>query len=155
MLIRLTVTTNGTVTEIPQSKAIERYISKKTGLYGANDEEAAIIDAICELVADIKTKYTAAKVDAEKQTAFFNDTFPMLVGFIAKYLEKSSSGFVVGNSISLADVVIFHMINIYFPAELNILEKLPASVAALAAKVATNTGIAKWEAGRATRGEIF
>ena len=39
-----------------QSKAIERYIAKKCGMYGTNDEEAAVIDCIAEHTRDIKEK---------------------------------------------------------------------------------------------------
>lgn len=146
---------DGGKVEIAQSKAIERYISKKTGLFGANDEEAALIDSVCELVNDIKNKYTAAKVDEEKLKEYFAVTFVEQVGYIEKFLAASPSGWVVGDKISQADVIIYHLVNFYFPAEANVAEKLPANVTALVQKVTNNSGIAKWNLGRVDRGEVF
>jgi len=40
--------------EIPQSRAIERFLAKKFKLYGDNDEEAAMIDAFVDQINDIR-----------------------------------------------------------------------------------------------------
>ena len=42
---------------IPQSKAIERYLAKKYNMMGSTDLESAKIDAICEVIRDIKEAY--------------------------------------------------------------------------------------------------
>ena len=47
---------DGTTAEIGQSKAIERYIARRYGLLGANEIEAAQIDAITEHIRDAKEK---------------------------------------------------------------------------------------------------
>ena len=39
---------------VGESKAIARYLSKQLGLFGANDGDAAKIDAICEHIVDIQ-----------------------------------------------------------------------------------------------------
>jgi glutathione S-transferase len=151
----LTVTDGANVYEIPQSKAIERYISRKTGLQGSSDEEAAQIDAVGELINDIKTKFTAVKGDAEKVEAFFNETFPQLVAYLEKYTIKSGNGWIVGNKISQADVTLYHLVTVWFDASLDVAEKLPAVVNEVVAKVGAVPGIAAWVAGRAARAEVF
>lgn len=41
-----------------QSHAINRYVAKKHGWMGKNDEEAAVIDALYEHVRDIKDAFS-------------------------------------------------------------------------------------------------
>ena len=43
---------NGTI--ISQSKAIERYLARKHKLMGSSEQEAAVIDSLCEYVRDFK-----------------------------------------------------------------------------------------------------
>ena len=47
--------------EIGQSKSIERYLSKRFGLLGSNEIEAAQIDAFAEHIRDLKDQYNKAK----------------------------------------------------------------------------------------------
>lgn len=47
---------DGTTT-LGQSRAIERYISRRCGMMGRNESEAALIDCIAENVRDIKDKW--------------------------------------------------------------------------------------------------
>jgi glutathione S-transferase len=95
---------------IGQSKAIERYISKKLGLMGANDEEAAKIDALCENVRDAKDAYQAAKrkpEGAERDAAikeYFEVTLVKWCADTEKSLPAAQSDFLVGGGISLADI---------------------------------------------------
>lgn len=155
-MISLTVTENGDTLILPQSKAIERYIAKKTGLAGSNDFEAAQIDAVTELAADIKTKFYPIKGDAEKVEAFFKDTFLQLVGYAEKYIAQNGrNGWSVGGKVSQADVALYHLFTHFFDASLNVREKLPAGVIAVVDKVAALPGIAAWEAGRQARREAF
>ena len=61
--------------KIPQSKAIERYVARKFGFMGANDEEAACIDAFSEHDRDAKDMYQKAKKEGTVDK-FFAVTFP-------------------------------------------------------------------------------
>lgn len=102
--------------QIAQSKPIERFIARATGLMGGNEIEAALIDMITEHVRDIKQAYNDAKagkkgeeLDAAK--ADFVNNPEKLSSWLHK-LEKTlgGNGFAIGNSISLADVTIYSFI---------------------------------------------
>lgn len=154
----LTVTKGATTVEIPQSKAIERYIARETGLFGATSEQGAIVDAIGELIADVKSKYTAAKAEDSKLAEFFATALPQIVATLAKYII-SGGGFCVGGRLSLADIQLYSLTKFYFSGDAKV--KADAAFAASAevtgavARVAENAGIAAWEAGRTARGELF
>jgi hypothetical protein len=69
---------------------------------GANAIERAHIDAIGELLADVKTKINAGKDDESKEVAI---TFlTKACGYISNYLAAAGSGYTVGSTLSLADV---------------------------------------------------
>ena len=108
---------DGSVT-LGQSKAIERFLAKKLGYFGANDLEAAQIDMITEHCRDIKQKYAdarAGKKDAELDAAkakFVAESLPTWFGKLEKTL--SGTGYAVGSKLSLADIVIFSLVKDYF-----------------------------------------
>merc|ERR1712194_470074 len=52
--------------KIGQSKAIERYLANQFGLMGLTPIESFQIDALCEMVRDIKDDYNGAKRGKEK-----------------------------------------------------------------------------------------
>lgn len=74
------------VHEIGQNKAIERFLARRLGLYGANDIEAARIDCALEHLID-------AKAD------------PSLLLELEGYAE--GKGCLVGSSLSIADALLF------------------------------------------------
>jgi len=136
---------------IAQSKAVERYLARETGIAGASSLEAARIDSISEEVADIKTKFTAAKADAEKKAAFFEKELPTLFGYVDKQLALVGAA-----GITIADVYLYHLINHWAGDDKAAFAAAGTpGVHAAVAKVAASAGIAKWEAGRADRKELF
>jgi glutathione S-transferase len=143
--------------EIPQSKAIERYLARKFGFLGRTDEDAALIDSICELVVDIKNKFVASRADPTAAEKYLNTTLPLMLGFIVRYIERSRSGYCVGDALSLADIAVYNCTTSWFQAEHNVDVSpcLPTEVRALNDKVLENKGIAEWVSGRATRGDAF
>jgi glutathione S-transferase len=109
-----------------QSKAIERYLANTFGLMGSTPLEAAFIDSICETIRDFKDSYqkvrnsSAETKDAAIQT-YFSETLPPLLFSLnniikAKQIsdEISSNTFVIGNNISLADIVVFLFLTDFF-----------------------------------------
>jgi hypothetical protein len=68
----LLYTEAGTTTTIGQSKAIERFVARKLGLYGSNEIESALIDIICEHIRDIKQKYSDVKTGKKMKTNSWN-----------------------------------------------------------------------------------
>jgi len=115
------VTPDGTT--IGQSRAIERYLSKRFNLMGNSPEEEAVIDCIAEHCRDVKdaaarkgfSMFTKDKTEEEKATArteWFDEDFPSLLGKIEDYLKDIGSidDFSVGTSTSYADVVIWALL---------------------------------------------
>jgi len=140
-----------------QSKAIERYVAAALQLNGANPVEAAKIDAVGELLADVRTKLNGAKDEAAKAAAL--DFLGKALGYVSAFLAAAGSGFTVGAALSLADVQLYSFAHHFNAGELK--ERVAAAiaaapaVAALVAKVGAIEGIAAWEQGRAARGETF
>merc|ERR1719213_1391114 len=91
--------------KLPQSKAIERYLAKKLGMFGSTLEEEGWVDAINEHVGDISGAFEGKESDEK----WFKETLPAYM----KKLEKTlpgSSGFAVGDKVSLADVAIYRLL---------------------------------------------
>jgi glutathione S-transferase len=104
-----------------QSKAIERFLAYRFGLMGSTPEEAAFIDSICETIRDFKDGYQKVKnvPVAEKDTAlakYFTDTFPNQLNALECILVSynTNSSYVVGDKVSLADIVIFAYLTDFF-----------------------------------------
>jgi len=49
---------------IPQSKAIERFVSRRLGLLGIDPFEEALVDSVCELIRDMEL---AVHADGSRQ----------------------------------------------------------------------------------------
>ena len=132
-------------TAIAQSKTIERFVGRKLGFMGANDIEAAQVDAICEHVADIKKTYSDCKVGkkdeelAAAKAKWIGETFPEWCAKLEKCL--GGNGFAIGSKLSLADLVIFSIVELVddkagAESALNANPKLAASLAATKAAAA-------------------
>jgi glutathione S-transferase len=91
--------------QLPQSKAIERFLAKRFGLFGSNEIEAARIDVAGEQLRELTVDLYAATRDASKMPAFLEK---FVAG--AKLLDKfvGSNGFVAGDKLSLADLQIYY-----------------------------------------------
>ena len=102
---------------IPQSKAIERYLAKKFNMMGSNLIEEAKIDSICECVKDMKDAYQKIKCITEdndkkiKMGEWFSKIFPDRLLLLENILNNN---YAVGDSLSLADVVIYSLITQFF-----------------------------------------
>lgn len=138
---------------LPQSKAIERYLAKKFGLMGSTPEEEAWVDAVCEHVRDINDAYARKGLffmrDEEKkkeiQAKWFGEELPGMLDKLEMSLP-GSSGHAVGMSTSLADVVIFKLIeDTYTDQEVSVAScpKLDAIVKAIKAHAGVQTWISE------------
>mmetsp|Transcript_25811 Transcript_25811/g.32936 ORF Transcript_25811/g.32936 Transcript_25811/m.32936 type:complete len:227 (-) Transcript_25811:75-755(-) len=99
---------------LAQSDAIARYLARKFDLYGKSPKEAAQIDEAYELFNDllkelIKTVF-ADDLNAKIQGTL-DTTIPKYMNFAEKLLARNGTGWFVGDSLSLADVQAFHIIN--------------------------------------------
>jgi len=143
---------------LAQSKAIERFVAKKLGLFGKTDLESAQIDMICEQIRDIKDSWLRArghkmKPDMEDKDVvnsvenFFKDQLPAQMDMLQKQMD--TSGYFVGDTITLADISFYHFVkSTFFPPFgekiPDILAKYPKLVA-LNQNVQDNPSIKTWE----------
>ncbi|CAI5441902.1 unnamed protein product [Caenorhabditis angaria] len=102
--------------EIPQSMAILRYLSRKFGFAGKTPEEEAWVDAIVDqfkdyivsfrqLIVAVREKKSVdeiEKIRKEISDPAKESYFKILNGI----LTKSKSGFLVGDSVTFADLVV-------------------------------------------------
>ncbi|KAB5565415.1 hypothetical protein PHYPO_G00241210 [Pangasianodon hypophthalmus] len=94
-----------------QSNTILRHLGRKHGAYGKNDSEAALIDMFNDGVEDLRIKYIKL-IYQEYETgkdAYIKDLPNHLSKFEA-VLAKNKSGFLVGDSISVADYSLFDVL---------------------------------------------
>ncbi|CAB97240.2 glutathione transferase [Caenorhabditis elegans] len=102
--------------DIPQSSAIIRYLANKFGYAGKTPEEQAWADAICDQVKDFIDSFkqiVIAKRDGKTaeeiekiHTEIFLPAKDSYFKIINGILEKSKSGFLVGDSLTFADIVV-------------------------------------------------
>jgi glutathione S-transferase len=155
----LVVRNGATESRLCQSKTIARYIAAKTGLAGANPEQGADIDSVCETVVDLAAANNSAKTEEEK-AAFLKDKLPATLATLEKLLGE---GYAVGGKVSQADVVLYHLAHYLWAPSLfgpgnpaaAALVKASPKIAAIVANVAKLPGVAAWEAGREARKEPF
>lgn len=102
--------------EIPQSAAITRYLARKFGFAGKTPEEEAWVDAVVDQFKDFfaefrklviakrvgKSAEELEKLTAEVIMPAMDVYFKVLNGL----LEKSKSGYLIGDSITFADLYI-------------------------------------------------
>ena len=102
---------------IPQSKTIERFLARRFNMMGVNDVENAQIDAICESVRDFKEMYQKVRSKGEDIVSGMNEWFTVTLVERLSLLENQlvgEDGFCVGNTMSLADVVLFTFVTEFF-----------------------------------------
>ena len=104
-----------------QSKAIERYLAYRFHLMGTTLLEGASIDSICETIRDFKDSYqkvrgTASEMKESAMQVYFEDTLPTLLTSLNNIIKSKQQQpeFVVGNKLSLADIVIFMFLTDFF-----------------------------------------
>lgn len=144
---------------IGQSKAIERYLSRRFGLMGETPEDEAMIDCIAEHCRDVKdaamrkgfSRFAKGKTDEEKaelRKEWFESDMPEMLGKIeAVVKDTGSEGYAYGSSTSYADVVIWALLRDCMAADLEDTTKAAESCTALNAiadKLAANDGVAKY-----------
>jgi len=92
---------------IVQSGAIVRYVARKGKLLGSNDLETARIEMIYEGTRDFNGVFRMGWVpisDEDLKKEIEDKAFPRYLPVFNKLLSNSSSGFLVGDSLSLADL---------------------------------------------------
>lgn len=99
-----------------QSRAIEAYLARELGLYGQTNVESLAIDQVVQLSADFGTALsrTHRERDEAKKAELLKNVkeveVPKFLAFFEKLLRENGTGFFVGSSLTLADVVVFDQI---------------------------------------------
>jgi len=100
---------------IPQSKAIERFLAKKFGLFGTSETETALIDGFSEQIRDAIIAYGGARGNDEKIAKFWAEDLPANFKILAKNAGKN--GHFVGDKLSLPDVQFYYLTTSFFDAK--------------------------------------
>jgi len=133
--------------EVAQSLAVQRFLAKKFSLAGRDDLEAAQVDEIIYAIQDtLNAGYGSLfEKDEDKKKEMVSkhekETVPTVLGQIEKRLVSRGGQFLVGNTLSWADIQLF-----FFCSELGdqeVLKKTPA-VANLVKRVGDLPNIKAW-----------
>nr|AGA61750.1 glutathione S-transferase 2 [Ancylostoma duodenale] len=114
--------------QIPQSLAIARYLARKFGYAGKTPYEEAIVDALADQYKDfyveIKGYYYPAMglaegdVEEAKKKNILIPARDRYLGYMTDFLKKSSSGFLAGQELTYADLILaehIHTMRSVFP----------------------------------------
>jgi len=141
-----------------QCLPITRYLAEKYGLAGKTDFDRLRADMIIHCAEDVIMKLAAIYLeqDAEKKANLlkkFNDEeLPQFCGYFEKMLKQNSDGqgFFVGDSLTWADLHLFHLLTSFIPlldVNKDYLSSYP-DLKALTERVGKNPKIAAWIAKR-------
>ncbi|KAK7864588.1 hypothetical protein R5R35_003179 [Gryllus longicercus] len=135
---------------IHQSTAICRYLGKKLGLAGGQDDWAALeIDAVADTIADLRTAivnysfYTDEPEKPKKREILLGETIPFYLTRLEK-LVKDNGGYFAHGKLSYADVI-FAALEEFLSGcmESDLLEGYP-NLKSLVEKVNSNPEIKAW-----------
>merc|ERR1712142_438506 len=133
-----------------QSIAIQNFVAKKAGLYPRHKLSQLMTDQIANARDDLFRIEGAAALnnDTLKQAELDDKVmkaYPLYFGNFNKYIENNpaQSGFVCGDELSLADIIIFEGTQTAYQNNPDILKDYPW-VRALRVKVAATEGILKY-----------
>jgi Glutathione S-transferase len=160
----LEIEKDGIKSVVAQSGAILRYFGKLGGLYPSSDVDAMQVDSMLYLLEDlagaiilsvkgavrshISNDEWADDVKLGIRKRWLETDVPKFLGFIEKSLEKSASGWLVGDTPTVADIKLYTDLTWYFGGVLdgiptNLLDSYPACKA-LMKKVEAIDGVHKW-----------
>ncbi|XP_033755358.1 S-crystallin SL11-like [Pecten maximus] len=134
-----------------QSMAINRYLARKFGLMGSDEITALAIDEFVEDVVECRSAMIAMffeKDESRKATLekkLKEETVPNFMKKCEAKLTKNGTGWVVGKSLTFADIVLFDGFDMFFsgPEGAPMLTKL-SQIAAHRTRVSTTPKIKAW-----------
>lgn len=102
---------------VVQSKAILRHVARTRGLFGANDREAAAIDMMIDSVEEVLARslsLTNLNPDelSEQLPLILGEELPNWLRMFERFIAKNhgGEGFFVGERVSVADTMVFGML---------------------------------------------
>jgi len=132
-----------------QSMAIATYLARENGLYGKTNLDGLAIDQYVQLCQDLINCAVKAfrEKDQDKKDEiwknFKDEDSPKYFGYFEKALAESKSGYLVGNSLTLADIAVFDLPTGMLDEKMCSLDKFP-NLKALVEKVGSTPGIQEW-----------
>lgn len=101
--------------QLAESGAIMRLLARRHDMYGSDEVQHAMCDALGDYVADERTKYISVAYAAtlgtsEEQIASYWEQLPQTLEDLGRALERSASpdsGWFVGDKLTFADVATF------------------------------------------------
>jgi len=115
--------------KLAQSNAILRYVARKHGLYGKNDEERALIDMVNDTQEEIRLTYIKMiyqEYDTQKDN-YIATVLPGKLELLEKYLKTNhgGAGFFVGSNITWVDYTLFDLLDNFIVLSPSSLDKFP------------------------------
>ncbi|KAK2716000.1 glutathione S-transferase 1-like [Artemia franciscana] len=104
--------------QLPQTMAIARYLAREFKLAGKDELESAFADAYIDVVNDITYALVPMfreENDEKKReigAAVFNKTIVPYLEKVEKHLKESGTGYIVGDSITWADLAYFQLLDL-------------------------------------------
>lgn len=102
---------------VVQSKAILRHVARTRGLYGANEREASACDMIIDSVEEVSARalsLTSLDPDqlSEALPLILGEELPVWLNLFERFIAKNQGGegFFVGDRVSVADTMVFGML---------------------------------------------
>jgi len=132
-----------------QGIAIQTYLAETYGLYGRSPMDHLTIDQISLCREDMlipETKHFLCGDENEKkqmEKTLRGEHYPKYCALFTKFIDQRAGDFILGPSISLADIVIFEAFTTMFLNHPDIYKKYP-KIGAFREKVAKNPGIKKY-----------
>ncbi|RCN48922.1 glutathione S-transferase protein [Ancylostoma caninum] len=138
--------------QLAQSFAIVRFLARKFGFAGKCPYEEALVDSIADQYKDFITEIRPfitvamgfAQGDSEKLTKeVLLPARTKFFGFVTKFLKENKSGYLVGNSLTYADLYLAESSAEFAKKIPSIYDGFP-EVKAHAQKVRSNPALKKW-----------
>jgi glutathione S-transferase len=103
-----------------QSLAILKYLGRKYGMYGTNEDEQTQMDIVLGGLEDLRSKYGALVYDAQfmtKREKYTRETLPEWLRYFEALLTKNGAGrgvnsYFVGPSLSVVDLYAFDVFSL-------------------------------------------
>nr|UOU03295.1 glutathione S-transferase sigma 6 [Brachionus rubens] len=137
---------DGETTVISQSKAIARFLAKQFEFDGEDDLEDALIDMYADQLGDTFDSVAGRNLTKEERDKILDKN----IEFFESRLNKNGRGFLVGKSLSWADIYLSQLTDFLGDEKQEYLEDYP-NVASLDRHVRGLPGVSEWIARRPPR----
>ena len=122
---------NGVKTEMVQSNAIMQFLGREHNMYGSSAADGVLIDVVIGGIGDLRKRYGAFVYNSDVPTnpELLKDYITFVKNWIPnfnKLLSKREGVFVCGEKISIADIMLYDLIDTcVVRVEPSLLDKLP------------------------------